>query len=158
MNRMQIEFELNGGHAIVTVPPAMSLQQVLRDVLGLTGTKDGCREGECGACTVLLDKEPVDSCLVPICQVQNRSVMTIEVFDSPENRNHPLIRSFMEHGAIQCGYCTPGMILSARSLLNVNPDPSTHEINEALAGNLCRCTGYNKIIEAVHQAAAEGQG
>ncbi len=146
-------FRLNGGDAEVTVPPTMSLQRVLRDVLGLTGTKDGCREGECGACTVLLDRAPVDSCIVPICQVDGREVMTIEAFSGRESDSHPLVSAFVSHGAVQCGFCTPGMIMSAAGLLIDNPDPSPSEIEAGLAGNLCRCTGYEKIVSAVKSAA-----
>ncbi len=155
MRSMEIRFKLNGGQAIVNVPGAMSLQRVLRDVLNLTGTKDGCREGECGACTVLLDREPVDSCLVPICQVRDREVITIEAFDLPENREHPLIRSFLENGAVQCGFCTPGFIMSASALLHQNRHPDDSEIRTHLAGNICRCTGYDKIFKAVRGAGKD---
>ncbi len=146
-------FRLNGGDAQVTVSPTMSLQRVLRDVLGLTGTKDGCREGECGACTVLLDRAPVDSCIVPICHVDGREVITIEAFSGREADSHPLVSAFVSQGAVQCGFCTPGMIISAAGLLIDNPDPSPAEIEAGLAGNLCRCTGYEKIVSAVKNAA-----
>lgn len=148
-----IRFRLNGGEAEVRVPPAMSLQRVLRDVLGLTGTKDGCREGECGACTVLLDRVPVDSCIVPICHVSDREVLTIEAFSGAPAEPHPLVAAFVSHGAVQCGFCTPGMIMAAAGVLLQTPDPTRAQIETGLAGNLCRCTGYEKIIESVQVAA-----
>jgi xanthine dehydrogenase iron-sulfur cluster and FAD-binding subunit A len=152
MNFPEIKFQLNGAEACVSVPPAMPLQQVLRDVLRLTGTKDGCREGECGACSVLLDGAAVDSCLVPVCQVEGREVLTIEAFSKLPSQHHPLIQSFIENGAVQCGFCSPGFIIAAAGLLMQNPNPSRDEIKRALAGNLCRCTGYGKIVAAVEQA------
>jgi xanthine dehydrogenase small subunit len=144
-----IRFQLNGCAVEVVVPPAMSLQSVLRDVLGLTGTKDGCREGECGACTVLVDGEAINSCLVPICQIAGTKVTTIEVFGMEQNPPHPLVKAFIETGAVQCGFCTPGMVMSAAGLLMSNPHPERADIRKALSGNICRCTGYEKIIEAV---------
>ncbi|MFN2132729.1 MAG: (2Fe-2S)-binding protein, partial [Anaerolineae bacterium] len=119
-----------------------------------TGVKVGCGEGECGACTVLLDGRPVTSCIMLALEAQGREVLTIEgLANGPEL--HPLQRAFVKQGAIQCGFCTPGMILSAKALLDRNPDPSEEEIRQALAGNLCRCTGYQKIVEAIRLAASE---
>lgn len=154
--RQTIAFQLNGGQAAVTVPPAVSLQRVLRDVLDLTGTKNGCGEGECGACTVLLDGVAVNSCLVPVCQVEGRTVHTIEAFDDGGPMpSHPLLRAMVEQGAVQCGFCTPGVVMSAAGLLMRNPAPSLDDIKESLAGNLCRCTGYDAIFKAVQSIRSE---
>lgn len=148
---MRIEFELNGRPVQIDQPPMARLVDVLRVTLGLTGTKEGCGEGECGACTVLLNGEAVNSCLLPVIQVQGASVTTIEGLGN--TADHPLQKSFLEHGAVQCGFCTPGLILSSTAFLKENPNPSRAEIRKALAGNLCRCTGYQKIINAVYDAA-----
>ncbi|MGD8398485.1 MAG: molybdopterin-dependent oxidoreductase, partial [Anaerolineae bacterium] len=156
--QITVTFELNGREVTVAVEPSRSLLYVLREVLDLTGTKQGCDcEGECGACTVLLDGEAVRSCLTPIAKVAGREVVTIEGLGTPE-RLHPLQRAFIHRGAVQCGYCTPGMILSAAALLDRTLAPSREEIIDALAGNLCRCTGYTKIIQAVEEAAAHMRG
>ena len=150
----QLSFDLNGQPVKVTVEPGRRLLQVLREDLGLTGTKQGCDcEGECGACTVLLDGEAVRSCLLPIEKVAGRCVLTIEGLGEPGHL-HPLQQAFIDHGAVQCGFCTPGMLLSAAALLAREPDPSREQIMTALEGNLCRCTGYVKIIRAVQAAAA----
>jgi len=139
----------------VTVSPAATLLQVLREELELTGTKYGCGEGECGACSVILDGRVVNSCLVLAAECEGRAVLTIEGLR--ENGGlHPLQRAFVEHGAVQCGFCTPGMIMAAYALLQQNPAPSEQEVRRALEGNLCRCTGYRKIIDAVLAAAAGG--
>lgn len=134
----------------------MRLLDVLREVLGLTGTKEGCGEGECGACTVLVDGKPVDSCLVLIGQVQGRAITTIEGLSNGKEL-HPLQQAFIDEGAIQCGYCTPGMILAAKALLDSNPNPGEEEIRRSISGNLCRCTGYQKIIKAVQAACSGGE-
>ena len=155
---MQISFLLNDQLTCVLVDPARTLLDVLRNELGLTGTKQGCDlEGECGACTVLLDGRPVRSCLTPMAKVAGREVVTIEGLGHAD-RLHPLQLAFLETGAVQCGYCTPGMILAAKALLDQKPKPSREEMTEALAGNLCRCTGYVKILEAVELAALRMAG
>jgi len=145
---------VNGREYEVAVSPKRTLAEFLRDDLGLTGVKLGCGEGECGACTVLLDGRPVTSCIVLALEAQGHEVLTVEgLADGSEL--HSLQRAFVKQGAIQCGFCTPGMILSAKALLDRNPDPSEDEIRQALAGNLCRCTGYQKIVEAVKLATSE---
>jgi carbon-monoxide dehydrogenase small subunit len=130
------------------VPSNMTLLQMLREKLALTGTKNGCEAGECGACTVLLDGEPVNSCMVLAVEVDGRAVTTVEGL-APEGRLSPLQAAFVEHNAIQCGFCTPGMLMTATALLQRNPHPREEEIKQALVGNLCRCTGYVRIIEAI---------
>lgn len=147
-----ITLKVNNKEYEVAVAPNRTLTQVLREDLNLPGTKCGCDMGDCGACTVILDDRPVNSCLVLAVQAHNREITTIEgVADGPSL--HPVQQAFVDHGAIQCGFCTPGMILSAKSLLEKNMDPTEHEIREALSGNLCRCTGYQKIVEAVKSAS-----
>jgi len=146
----KIILQINGEEYEVFVDPTKPLLNVLRDELGLTGPKEGCGKGECGACTVLLDGKPVPSCLVLVGQAEGHTIQTIEGLDPDD----PLIRAFADEGAVQCGFCTPGFIMAAKALLERNPDPSTEEIKEALSGNLCRCTGYAKIIRAVKRAAA----
>jgi len=149
---MTLDFTLNGKPCRIQTKPGLTLQDILRDILGLTGTKKGCEQGVCGSCTVLLDEKAVNACLVLAPLVQGRSVTTIEGLAEGEHL-HPLQEAFIEHGAIQCGYCTPGMILSAKALLDETPAPDEALIRKSLRGNLCRCTGYVKIIEAVQAAA-----
>ena len=132
----------------IQINPNRTLLEVIRNDLGLTGTKEGCGTGECGACTVLLDGEPVNACLTLALQAHGKKVTTIEGL-SKDGTIHPLQEAFITHGAIQCGFCTPGMILSAKALLDRKPKPKEMEIREALVGNLCRCTGYQKIVEAI---------
>ena len=148
-----IGFVLNGAEVVAPIRPHQRLLDVLRDVLHLTGTKGGCGEGECGACTVLVDGRVVNACLYPAPEVEGREVLTVEGLLGEENHLSPLQESFAARGAIQCGFCTPGMILSAKALLDADPDPSDARIREALAGNLCRCTGYVQIVEAIQDAA-----
>lgn len=155
MKSEEISFVLNGSHVTERVCGSTLLIDLLRGTLGQTGTKEGCGSGECGACTVLVDGRPAMSCLYPALDVEGRSVTTIEGLLRPDNRLSPVQEAFVERGGIQCGFCSPGMILSAKALLDRNPDPTTEEICDVLAGNLCRCTGYAKIYQAV-VAAAEG--
>ena len=138
------------------VPSQMTLMQMLRDRLAFTGTKNGCAAGECGACTVLLDGEPVNSCMVLAVECDGRQIVTVEGL-AHDGVLDPLQDTLIEHGGVQCGFCTPGMLISARGLLNRNPNPSEDEIREALVGNLCRCTGYIRIIDAVKAAALRQQ-
>ena len=148
---------VNGERAEVAIAPHKTLLEVLREDMGLTGTKHGCELGECGTCTVLLDGLPVLSCLVLGVACANRAIRTVEGMAQP-GRLHPLQETFADLGAAQCGYCTPAFLLAAEALLAANPRPSRDEIKEALAGNLCRCTGYIKIYEAVELAAARMRG
>ncbi len=136
----------------MAIEPRMTLLELLRDELGLTGTKYSCGAGECGACTVLVEGKPVLSCLTLAIRVREKNILTIEGLAKGTDL-HPIQKAFIEHGAIQCGFCTPGMILTAKALLDENPNPTKEEVKEYLAGNLCRCTGYVKIIEAVLAAA-----
>jgi len=149
----EIQFTLNGDAVTVSVDPWQSLNTLLRETLNLTGTKLGCGTGDCGACTVLLDGKTVSSCLTLAVEVDGREVKTIEGLAPDGRRLHPIQESFIEHGAIQCGYCTAGMELSALHLLERNPAPTEREIREGISGNLCRCTGYTKIVEAIAAAA-----
>jgi len=151
---VSLTMTLNGEEVTIEVRPDALLVDVLRDQLELTGTKEACGEGECGACTVLLDGEPVTSCLVPALKAQGREVMTVEGLASG-GELHPLQKAFIEHGAVQCGYCTPGMLMSAKALLDRNPHPTEGEIRQAISGNLCRCTGYVKIVEAIKAASED---
>jgi aerobic-type carbon monoxide dehydrogenase small subunit (CoxS/CutS family) len=152
--RVHLEFVVNGEAAPVSFAPYKTLLEVLREDLGLTGTKHGCELGECGACTVLLDGAPVLSCLQLALECGGREVQTIEgLARGPEL--HPLQAAFADFGGSQCGYCTPGVIMTAKALLEANPNPSREEIKTATAGNLCRCTGYNQITEAIEDAARQ---
>lgn len=157
MREQDLHFKLNGRPVAARVTADVLLVDLLRDQMELTGTKIGCREGECGACTVLLNGEAVNSCLVLAVCVDGSEVTTIEGLAAGKDL-HPLQKAFAEEGAVQCGYCTPGMILSAKALLDRNKEPSEDEIAVAVSGNLCRCTGYAKIIKAVQKAAAELRG
>ncbi|MDE1162975.1 MAG: (2Fe-2S)-binding protein [Acidobacteriaceae bacterium] len=148
-----ITFTLNGGQQTVDVPPMKRLLDVLREDLHLTGTKEGCGEGECGACAVLFNGELVNSCLIPALQSNGARLCTIEGV-STDGRLHPIQQCFLEKGGAQCGICTPGMILATHQLLDKYPNPSMAQIQEGLGGNLCRCTGYMRIFESVQEAAA----
>jgi carbon-monoxide dehydrogenase small subunit len=150
--KLHLDCTLNGRPAEFLCEPRQTLLEVLRDELRLTGTKEGCSNGNCGACNVLLDGELVNSCLVFAAEVQGRSVTTIEGVAGPAGL-HPLQQKFLEHAALQCGVCTPGIILAAKALLDRNPTPTEHDVRLWLAGNLCRCTGYDKIVRAVLDAA-----
>ena len=159
MQRQAFELTVNGERHQVAVPPGWTLVDTLRNALGLTGTKEACGTGDCGACTVLADGEPICACLMLAVDAQGLDIVTIEGL-ARAGRPDPLQVAFVERGAVQCGFCTPGMILAARALLNANPRPGEAEVREALGGNLCRCTGYAKIVDAVLAAAgrAEGEG
>ncbi len=148
------KLRVNGECYEVAVAPWKTLLDVLRDELGLTGVKKGCDRGDCGACTVIMDGMAVASCLVLAIAAQGKEILTIEGL-AQDGNIQPIQRAFIEHGAIQCGFCTPGMILSAKALLDQNPQPSEEEIKLAIAGNLCRCTGYTKIVEAIAMASRE---
>ena len=147
-----LRFIVNGRTEELAIPPNRTLLEVLRDELYLTGTKEGCGTGNCGACTVILDGHPVLACLTLALEAEGSEVLTIEGLGA-NGELHPLQQAFIEHGAVQCGFCTPGFILAAKALLERNPNPTTDEIRQALSGNLCRCTGYVRIIEAVAAAA-----
>ncbi len=152
-----IEFTINGRYESLPVEPLDTLLTVIRDRLGLTGTKKGCDGGECGACTVLLDGEPILSCLTPAVQAHGRTVTTIEGL-ATDGHLHRIQEAFMEKGAVQCGFCSPGMIMATVGLLAKNPHPNETEIRQGLAGNLCRCTGYQKIVDAVLWATTDQRG
>lgn len=154
MTKRSINLIVNGKPYQIETKPNITLLNLLRDEMGLTGSKDGCQEGECGTCTVLLNGQPVNACLTLAAQCDGHEVVTIEGI-AKSGKLHPVQQAFVEAGAVQCGYCTPGMILSSVKLLEDNPSPTDAEIRTALAGNLCRCTGYNKIIEAVELASQE---
>ncbi len=151
---MKIDFKVNGRDYSLEVREDMRLLDFLREELKLTGTKEGCGEGECGACTVIIDGKAVNSCLVLVPEIDGREVITVEGLER-DGRLHPLQESFIEKGAVQCGFCTPGMLMSAKALLDGNADPSDKEIMEAIEGNLCRCTGYYKIVQAIRDAAGK---
>jgi aerobic-type carbon monoxide dehydrogenase small subunit (CoxS/CutS family) len=147
-----LQMIVNGEEVELRVEPSATLANVLREQLALTGTKIGCEEGECGACTVLVENQAVNSCIYPAMKAAGRHILTVEGLAHNEQL-HPLQRAFLERGAVQCGYCTPGLLLTAVALLGQNPNPSEAEIRRAISGNLCRCTGYTKVIRAIQQAA-----
>jgi carbon-monoxide dehydrogenase small subunit len=152
-----ITVTVNGALERIDVPANMTVLQMLRDKLALTGTKNGCEAGECGACTVLVDGEPTNSCMMLAVEADGREVMTVEGM-APEGQLSPIQQAFVDHNAVQCGFCTPGMLVSAYGLLRRNPNPTEEEIKQALVGNLCRCTGYVRIIQAVQAAATQFAG
>jgi aerobic-type carbon monoxide dehydrogenase small subunit (CoxS/CutS family) len=152
----EFTFKVNGSERTVTTDPARPLLEVIREDLGLTGTKYGCGEGACGACTVLMDGSPVRSCVVPVGSAAGKSIVTIEGL-ADGGKLHPVQEAFLAEGAMQCGYCTPGMVLTAVALLEKKPNPSEAEIVAGMNGNLCRCCGYPKIIKAIRRAAARGE-
>lgn len=152
MVKEKIQFEVNGKQVSLEVDPDELLIDVLRDHLGLKGTKAGCRAGECGACSVILNDRVVTSCLIPAMKADGGKITTVEGLEK-DGQLHPLQRTFVEKGAIQCGFCTPGMLLSAKNLLDQNPTPTIQQIKMAVSGVLCRCTGYQKIVDAIYSAS-----
>ena len=157
MNKIHVTTTLNGDPAEFLCEPQETLLDILRNYLGLTGAKEGCGSGDCGACSVMFDGRLVCSCLVLAAEAEGRNVETIEGMADGENL-HPLQQKFLDHAALQCGICTPGILVAAKTLLDRNPEPTETEVRYWLAGNLCRCTGYDKIINAVMDAAAEMRG
>jgi len=153
---MNITFTVNGEERTLEVPGSMTLLELLRERLGLTGAKEGCGVGDCGACTVIMDGREVNACLVLACQLPGRRVETVESLANGDEL-HPLQRAFIEQGAVQCGFCTPGILMAAKAMLDRNPRPSREEIKQGISGCLCRCTGYAKIFTAIEQAAAQMQ-
>ena len=150
--KQTISLRVNGESYELAIDARRTLLEVLRDGLGLTGAKKGCNSGDCGACTVIMDGKPVVSCLVLAVEAQGRDILTIEGL-AIDGHLHPIQSAFIEYGAIQCGYCTPGMIMSAKALLDANPKPTEEEVRQSISGNLCRCTGYVKIVEAIVAAS-----
>ena len=155
MAKKSITFKVNGKEVSVDVTPGEMLVDVLRDKLGLTGTKVGCREGECGACSIILNGKLIASCLVPVMKADRGTILTIEGLEQ-NGEMHLIQKKFIEDGAIQCGFCTPAMVLAGKALLDVNPHPTREEIQLAISGILCRCTGYQKIIKAIDSASQAG--
>jgi len=158
MSQQAINAVVNGEPVTFLASPTLSLLDALRDGLGLTGTKEGCGSGDCGACSVRLDGRLVCSCLVLAQEAEGRTVETVEGLAGADGTLHPVQQQFLEHAALQCGFCTPGLLVAAKDLLERNPNPSDTEVRFALAGNLCRCTGYDKIVRAVQAAAAQMRG
>ena len=154
VKKVAVNTTINGEEMDILVDPYVSLLETLREVVGITGTKEGCNDGNCGACTVNLDGRIVDSCLVLGVEVEGKNIETVEGMATPD-RLHPLQQAFLEEAALQCGICTPGFLVSAKALLDNEPDPSEERIRHWLAGNLCRCTGYDKIVKAVTKASKE---
>ena len=152
---MKLKLTVNGTLREIEITPMKTLLQVIREDLGLTGTKSGCEKGECGACTVLLDGKAVNACLTLTLQANGQEVTTLKGIGTP-HKPHPLQESFVKHGAIQCGFCTAGVIVAAKALLDENPHPTREEIREGISGNLCRCTGYQKIVEAIEAVSSQG--
>ena len=156
MSLHRIALTVNGEYEQVDVPSQMTLLQMLRDKLALTGTKNGCNAGECGACTVLLNGEPVNSCMVLAVECGGAEILTVEGL-AKDSVLDPVQQAIIDHGGVQCGFCTPGILISSRALLDRQPDPTEDEIRQALVGNLCRCTGYLRIVDAVKDAASRQQ-
>jgi carbon-monoxide dehydrogenase small subunit len=152
---LKLALTVNGAARTATVPPLKRLLDVLREDLGLTGTKEGCGEGECGACAIILDGAPINACLVPASQVQGATITTVEGLAAADGTLLPVQRCFIEHGGSQCGICTPGMLIAAQCFLDRKEPATDAAVREAIAGNLCRCTGYTKIVEAIQVAARE---
>ena len=152
MNKVHVHTKINGEEVEFLCEPRQSLLEVLRETLGFTGTKEGCNDGNCGACSVIVDGTLVNSCLVLAVEAQGKEITTVEGLAKPADL-HPLQRKFLEHASLQCGICTPGFLVAAKALLDQNPNPTEHQVRHWLAGNLCRCTGYDKIVRAVLDAA-----
>ena len=152
-----LNFTVNGEPFSVAVKPHWTLLDVLRDELNLTGAKEGCGMGECGACTVIMNGSTVNSCIMPALEAEGAEIQTIEGMLTKEGQLSPLQQAFVDHGGVQCGFCTPGMVLSAKALLDENPDPTEDDVRSGLAGNICRCTGYTQIVESVLAAARQEQ-
>lgn len=153
MKKISVSFTLNGDPVVAEIPVTWNLLKTLREVFELTGAKEGCGVGECGACTVMVDGEAVNACLFPIPEIEGKAVTTIEGVAYRDGSLHPLQKAFLENNGVQCGFCTSGMIMSAKALLDRNPDPTQEEIRAGIAGNFCRCTGYVQIVEAIEMAA-----
>ena len=156
-SRMPIAFKLNGQEVEITVKPWQTLLDVLRDELHLTGTKEGCSNGNCGSCTVIFDGKVIDSCLAFGVEADGHEIMTVEGL-AQEGRLHPIQQAFIDYGALQCGFCTPGFIMSAKAFLDKNPLPTENELRTGVAGNLCRCTGYDKIVRAIMSVVTQREG
>ena len=152
MKKVSVSFTLNGDLVTAEVPPSWTLLKTLREYFELTGSKEGCGVGECGACTVIIDGDAINSCIYPILEVEGKSVTTIEGVASKDGTLHSLQKAFLENNGVQCGFCTSGMIMSAKALLDHNPDPTEDEVRASIAGNLCRCTGYVQIVESIEKA------
>ncbi|MDX2447374.1 MAG: (2Fe-2S)-binding protein [Desulfobacterales bacterium] len=152
MNTVSISFNLNGDPVVADVPRDWTLLKTLREVFELTGAKEGCGVGDCGACTVIVDGDAVNACLYPIPEIEGKQVLTIEGVAKPDGSLHPIQQAFIENNGVQCGFCTSGMIMSAKALLDETPEPEEADIRSAIAGNLCRCTGYVQIIESIEMA------
>ena len=155
MKKVSVSFTLNGDPVTAEVPVTWSLLKTLRDHFELTGAKEGCGVGECGACTVIVDGDAVNSCLYPVYEIEGKSVTTIEGVAEEDGTLHPIQKAFLENNGVQCGYCTSGMIMSAKALLDKNPDAKENDIRTSIAGNFCRCTGYVQIVEAIEMAGKE---
>ena len=152
MNSVSVSFNLNGDLVVADVPTDWTLLKTLRDVFELTGAKEGCGVGDCGACTVIVDGDAVNACLYPIPEIEGKQVLTIEGVAKLDGSLHPIQQAFIENNGVQCGFCTSGMIMSAKALLNETPEPEEADIRSAIAGNICRCTGYVQIIESIEMA------
>jgi carbon-monoxide dehydrogenase small subunit len=152
MNKISVSFNLNGDPVAADVPMEWTLLKTLREIFELTGAKEGCGVGECGACTVIVDGDAVNACLYPIPEIEGKNVLTIEGVAKPDGSLHPIQKAFIENNGVQCGFCTSGMIMSAKALLEENPEPSEADIRTAISGNFCRCTGYVQIIESIQEA------
>lgn len=157
MKKVSVSFTLNGNTVTAEVPVTWTLLKTLREYFELTGAKEGCGVGECGACTVIMDGQAINSCLCPIPEVEGRSVTTIEGLADEDGALHPLQDAFLKNNGVQCGFCTSGMIMSSKALLDQNPDPTEDDIRTGIAGNFCRCTGYVQIVESIEMAAKESK-